>query len=198
MAAGTRHLLLDYGQVISTPQDPADLAELAALAGLAPDAFAARYWPPRLAYDQGGPERDYWGAVCGTAPDERLLRRLVELDTRSWLRLDPDVLAVLDGFHTAGIPVSLLSNAPRALAAALVGNPALDRFAHLLFSAELDLVKPDPRIFAVAADRLGAPASDIVFVDDRPENVRAAAAVGMHAVVYTGSAACLRGLPLHG
>lgn len=189
-----RQLLLDYGQVISTAQTAADVAELAELAGLPVAEFGPRYWAPRSAYDRGDAALGYWTAVLGAAPEPERLRLLVELDTRSWLRLDQDVLAVLDDVHAAGVAVSLLSNAPHALAAALVGHPALDRFRHLLFSAELGLVKPDPQIFTVAAERLGAAPAEVVFVDDRPENVRAAAQVGMHAVLYTGTADCLRRL----
>lgn len=186
-----RQLLLDYAQVISTAQAPEDVAALAALAGAPAEEFAHRYWAHREPYDRGGSALAYWTAVLDGTPTEDRLHRLVELDTRSWLRLDPAVLVVLDGIHDAGIAVSLLSNAPRELAAALAGQSVFYRFRRLLFSAELALVKPDPRIFRVAAARLGAAPADIVFVDDRPDNVRAAAAVGMHAVTYTGGANCL-------
>jgi len=189
-----RQLLLDYGQVISTAPAVDDVAELAILAGLPAEEFARRYWAHREPYDRGGSALAYWTAVLGGIPTDDRLHRLVELDTRSWLRLDPAVLDVLDGMHAAGIAVSLLSNAPRELAVALADHPAFGRFRLLLFSAELAMVKPDPRIFHVAAARLGAAPADIVFVDDRPENVRAATAVGMHAVTYTGTADCLERL----
>lgn len=191
-----RQLLLDYGQVISSAQEPADVAALAELAGLPVARLAERYWGPRVHYDRGGSAAAYWAAVCGAEPDEGLLRRLVELDTRSWLRLDPAALAVLDELRAAGVELSLLSNAPRELALALGRHPVLDGFRQLLFSAELGMVKPDPRIFVLAAERLGTAPDEIVFVDDRAENVRAAAEVGMHAVHYRGAADALRALPL--
>jgi putative hydrolase of the HAD superfamily len=186
-----RQLLLDYAQVISSPQTADDIAGLATLAGLPADEFTRRYWAHRAPYDRGGSALAYWSEVLGLAPTAARLSRLVEYDTRSWLRLDPDVLTVLDGFHRAGIAVSLLSNLPRELAAAVAGLPALARFRQLLFSFELGLVKPDPRIFTAAAVRLDAVPDEVVFVDDRPENVRAATTVGMHAVTYTGTADCL-------
>ena len=186
-----RQLLLDYGQVISTAQAADDVAELAACAELAPAEFGRRYWAHRPPYDRGGTALAYWTDVLGGAPGPGRLRRLVELDTASWLRLDPAVLAVLDDVHAAGIAVSLLSNAPRELAVALAADPTFGPFRELLFSAELGLVKPDPQIFRAAAARLAAAPGDVVFVDDRPENVQAAAAVGMHGITYTGSAECL-------
>jgi putative hydrolase of the HAD superfamily len=186
-----RQLLLDYAQVISIPQTAEDIAGLAALAGLPTEEFTSRYWAHRAPYDRGGSAPAYWAAVLGVAPTADRLIRLVEYDSRSWLRLDPAVLAVLDGFHRAGIAVSLLSNLPRELAAAVAALPAFTPFRQLLFSFELGMVKPDPRIFTAAAARLDAAPGEVLFVDDRSENVRAATTVGMHAVTYTGTADCL-------
>lgn len=51
-----------------------------------------------------------------------------------------------------------------------------------MISGEVGLRKPDPRIYALAADRLGLPPAAIVFVDDLGPNVRAATEAGMVAV----------------
>jgi HAD superfamily hydrolase (TIGR01509 family) len=52
----------------------------------------------------------------------------------------------------------------------------------LLFSSQLGLAKPDPRIFEVAAQRLGVSAREVVFVDDNAANVQAARTAGMRVV----------------
>jgi len=49
----------------------------------------------------------------------------------------------------------------------------------VVISGEVGLRKPDPAIYALAAERLGLSAEEIVFVDDLGPNVRAAVAVGM-------------------
>ena len=123
----------------------------------------------------------------GEAPDPALLEQLIQADLVSWLHLDPAVLDLLDAIHADGTPVSLLSNAPRELGDALADLPEFARFRHMLFSADLRLVKPDARIFQAAAERLHAAPENIVFLDNRAENVRAAAAVGFDVVLYTGS-----------
>jgi putative hydrolase of the HAD superfamily len=41
------------------------------------------------------------------------------------------------------------------------------------------MAKPDTRIYALAAKRLGVPAENCVFVDDLPANVEGARAAGM-------------------
>jgi HAD superfamily hydrolase (TIGR01509 family) len=46
-------------------------------------------------------------------------------------------------------------------------------------------MKPDRPIYDVAVARAEAPASDILFIDDRPENVVGAKAAGLDAVLFT-------------
>jgi putative hydrolase of the HAD superfamily len=54
----------------------------------------------------------------------------------------------------------------------------------LVYSHEVGLAKPDPAIFRLVCERLGVEPSEAVFVDDLPENVGAAADLGLHAVLH--------------
>jgi putative hydrolase of the HAD superfamily len=62
------------------------------------------------------------------------------------------------------------------------------RIAHLfddiVCSADVGLAKPDPKIYALAAERLGLSPDECVFVDDLERNVDAAREAGMHAVHF--------------
>ncbi len=49
------------------------------------------------------------------------------------------------------------------------------------------LVKPDPRLFRVLLDRYGLKAEECTFVDDNPDNVAAARALGMEGIVFHGA-----------
>lgn len=185
------HLLFDFGEVISVAQPAGEVAALAALAGLPEADFADRYWAHRPAYDAGGTAEDYWTAILGAAPGKELLPRLVERDVASWLHLNPATLRLLDTLHAAGTPVSLLSNAPHELARELERLADLQPFRRLLFSADLALVKPDPHCYRAALGALGADPGEVVFVDDRPANIEAAAALGMTAIIFSGTPANL-------
>ena len=44
--------------------------------------------------------------------------------------------------------------------------------------------KPEPRIYEIAAERLGLKPEECVFVDDRPGNLEPAAELGMRTVLY--------------
>jgi HAD superfamily hydrolase (TIGR01509 family) len=54
----------------------------------------------------------------------------------------------------------------------------------IVYSHEVGLRKPDPQIYALAAERLGVQVDEIVFLDDVPGHVEAAREAGWHAVVH--------------
>jgi putative hydrolase of the HAD superfamily len=56
-----------------------------------------------------------------------------------------------------------------------------------IYSHEEGIRKPDPRIFALASERIGFPPEEIVFLDDVAENVDAARACGFQAVLFAST-----------
>jgi epoxide hydrolase-like predicted phosphatase len=59
-----------------------------------------------------------------------------------------------------------------------------DAFDSIIISAEVGLVKPDPRIYHLALECLGVEAGQAVFVDDFQRNVEAAQEVGLHGIHF--------------
>jgi putative hydrolase of the HAD superfamily len=57
-----------------------------------------------------------------------------------------------------------------------------------IYTHEEGVHKPDPRIFAIVCERLGARPEDIVFLDDVEKNVAAARAFGIHAILFRDNA----------
>jgi FMN phosphatase YigB (HAD superfamily) len=58
----------------------------------------------------------------------------------------------------------------------------------IIYSHEVGLAKPDPRIYALTSQRLGVQPQEVVFLDDAERNVAAAAAYGFHAILYQHNA----------
>lgn len=56
----------------------------------------------------------------------------------------------------------------------------------LVYSHEVGMLKPDPRIYALCCERLGVLPAEAVLVDDLEVNVAAARDAGLHAVHFTG------------
>ncbi|MEU6740818.1 HAD-IA family hydrolase [Streptosporangium sandarakinum] len=181
----TTWMLLDYGEVISLPQPPEDVTAMAVLADLDTETFLDRYWRHRDLYDRGRPSHAYWGDVLdrGFSEGDPLVAALDAADTASWSHLDPvslEAIRALAGRHR----LALLSNAPEPMAAAIDRAPWAQAFDHRFYSCRLGLAKPDPEIFEKVLHRLGAEPDEVTFFDDRAVNVEAAAAVGIHAVLY--------------
>ena len=182
-------VMLDYGGVVSHPPTQQDFALLAGVAGAGVPAFVDVYWEWRGAYDLA--ELDvtgYWrqiGRSLGRSYGEAEVAELARLDCASWLRLQAGTVALIEDLAAAGRPLALLSNAPDQLADAIRALPIAAHFGQLIFSCQLKLAKPDPRCYGEALTRLGASAEEVIFVDDRSENVAAAAALGLRSVHFT-------------
>jgi putative hydrolase of the HAD superfamily len=193
--------MLDYGGVLSHHQNESDIALLARVAGAPVQAFLEPYWEWRRAYDLA--ELDtagYWRQVghwLGRSYSDADVAELSRLDCASWLRLQAGTLALVEDLAAARVPLALLSNAPGDVAGAVSRLPMAARFEHLIFSCELKAGKPDPACFGAALATLGAGAEDVVFIDDRPENVAGAAALGMRSVRFTTPAAVREAVKRH-
>lgn len=181
-------LLVDFGEVISRPQPAQMVTAMAAEAGVEPAVFRERYWANRPGYDRGASARSFWSAVAGRPVDEEgRLERLIQLDNASWSVINEGTMRVLTEARKRGHSLSLLSNAPHEFAEAMAGSAVLADFDHVIFSAWIGVIKPDPGAFATAVQRLGRPAHEILFIDDRPANVEGARAAGLRAVRFTSA-----------
>lgn len=65
--------------------------------------------------------------------------------------------------------------------------PLLHQFEDVIVSGAEGLIKPDPRIYELTLQRLNLPAEDIIFTDDRLDNIQAAQAFGMKTHHFQGS-----------
>jgi epoxide hydrolase-like predicted phosphatase len=61
----------------------------------------------------------------------------------------------------------------------------------IVYSHEVGLAKPDSRIYDLTCRRLGVQPEEVAFLDDVPENVEAARAVGWHAVLHEDTPASI-------
>jgi HAD superfamily hydrolase (TIGR01509 family) len=81
--------------------------------------------------------------------------------------------------------VGLLSNAWDDLRKTLHDRWNIDGlFDEMIISAEVKLVKPDPRIFHLATDRLKVQPAETIFVDDIAENIESARQIGLKGILY--------------
>lgn len=91
----------------------------------------------------------------------------------------------LEALKASGIPVFGLSNFPHELWEKTVeAYPFLRLFDDRVLSSEAGVSKPGRQIFDVLVDRIGMAPEELVFVDDREENLATAHALGFRCVLF--------------
>lgn len=78
----------------------------------------------------------------------------------------------------------LISNAWSGLRAYIEREKFDDAFHHMVISAEVKAVKPDPKIYRIALERLQVKPNEAVFVDDLVENIEACEKLGMKGIHF--------------
>ncbi|MGX2998868.1 HAD-IA family hydrolase [Streptomyces sp. JNUCC 64] len=131
--------------------------------------------------------RDEWAAsiVRGLPPTVPRPRAeaLADAFARAGSHADPRAVAPLRRLR-GRCPLVLVTNATVWLDDDLAELGLTDLATAVVNSSLLGVVKPDPRIYRVAAERAGVPLDRCLFVDDRAENVDAAVALGATGVLY--------------
>jgi putative hydrolase of the HAD superfamily len=192
-------VLFDYGLVLSGPPDPVARAEMERILNVTPEAFHPIYWKHRDDYDRGTLNGiAYWEHV-GRDLDRDLtatqLEGLIEADTALWTQPNLPMIRWWESVQEAGIKAGILSNLGDAMEAGIRARfPWLETFTHHTFSHRLGVAKPDPGIYRHAAEGLQTAPEHILFIDDRADNISAAAAVGMATIHYTDHASFVKAL----
>ncbi len=108
---------------------------------------------------------------------KRVLEEFAEIDGG----LLPGALELLEALRGRYLR-ACLSNNNEVHWNRLRSNTGIEQgFEHCYLSHEIGLRKPDPRAFQYAIDDLGVSVEKILFLDDRPEHVAAATALGLDA-----------------
>ncbi|MGN9839947.1 HAD family hydrolase [Nonomuraea sp. H19] len=183
-------IVFDYGGVLSLPQPESDAEEMARALSAESEAFKRGYWEHRLEFDRGSlSPHAYWSAVLGRSVTHSEVARLVAMDIASWAHPNEGTVALLGHLIEMGRDVALLSNAPVCVGDGLDELPWVAAIGRRFYSGRMGLVKPDREIYDEMARALDAVPSEIVFIDDRQDNVEGAERAGMTGVHFTDAAA---------
>jgi 2-haloacid dehalogenase len=103
-----------------------------------------------------------------------------------------DILAEL---RERDVPVYALSNwSAETFPFAQRRFEFLQWFRAIFLSAQVRLVKPDPRIFHYFCEQFDLRPEQIIYIDDLQHNVEAARTIGMHAIRFSSPAMLRRDL----
>lgn len=189
-----RAVVFDYGNVLCLEQTLEDMKGMALVCGIPHERFSELYWKLRPPYDRGdidGPA--YWTAVVAQqerGQQERGLSKdqiatLIKLDSESIIRPNQSAVQWAELLHQEGVPLTLLSNMPLELSRHVTKSfPSLSTFEYLIYSCDYGSIKPELAIYRNCLELLKIDPQDILYLDDRAENVEAAARLGFNSVLF--------------
>ena len=182
-------VLFDYGKVLSAPEKVESWNGMRDLLELSEQTFREMYWRYRDDYDRGTLSgTQYWRNIArdvGFRLHDHCLRALKHLDVEMWTELNPPMVEWAQRLKQAGYKIGILSNIGDAMEQGVRAKFAwVDEFTHATWSHTLKMRKPEPEIYAAAAQGLGVEPREVLFIDDREDNITGARAVGMRGVVY--------------
>ena len=192
-----RAFVFDFGRVVFRWRPEALLG--AALPHRATDAEATRHWVAQVFQGYGGDWGDFDRGVVtpadlarriaartGLTPDEVIA--VIERAPHELQPL-PDTVAWMRRLHAQGRAMHYLSNMPEPFAAHFERtHDLMAMFESGVFSARVNLLKPEPEIFAHAVRVFGRAPSQLLFLDDHLPNVVAARAAGWQAIHFVDAA----------
>jgi len=182
-------VVFDYGRVLSHSPSAAEIEELAALVGVSEPPFFQLYSDTRDEYDCGRHTCDqHWqrfSCEAGIVLGREQVARIVEHETRLWLRINQPALELARALKAQGMRTAILSNMPPDLLRAMREHfDWLGEFEVQIWSCEHGVIKPDPAIYKLCLEALGCAPERVLFFDDRPRNVEGARRAGMEAQVF--------------
>jgi len=153
--------------------------------------FYAAYRKDRVELDRGTLDTDeYWRRLFeagGVSATPELLARIEREDALGWSRVNRRVVDWSYELRHSGYLTAILSNMPSQKLAFMRAERQfswIKDFDVAIFSCDYLLVKPEPSIYRLCLQKVGAAPQECMFLDDVPENAEGARAVGINALVF--------------
>jgi putative hydrolase of the HAD superfamily len=192
-----RAFVFDFGRVVFRWRPEILVSSL--LPHRAADEHSTRHWVQQIFQAYGGEWGDFDRGVV--APDE-LARRIaartglapsevaaIVQGAPGELEPLPDTVAWLRQLHAQGRPLHFLSNMPEPFAAHFERtHDVMALFESGVFSSRVQMLKPEPEIYAHAAAVFGRAPADLLFLDDHLPNIVAAREAGWQAIHFVDAA----------
>lgn len=184
-------VIFDYGNTLAR-YDQEELGRMYAAnpedASLLCEVAFSRYYWDRL--DEGTLSNDEWIADAKKHLPPHL-QALVPIIATTWHKRLPIIdgmQALVDSLRHRGVKLYLLSNISEFFYEHHHEIEILKDFDGILCSATVKAVKPNPEIYEILIDRYHLATNSCVFIDDRQDNLDAAAAFGIHTYLFDGDA----------
>lgn len=187
LSAAPQAIVFDFGGVMTNePNREAIVNFLRTSFNLSAEEFEQVNQEKRKAIKEGKTDAEFW---LQYAKDKKIVLPegwLQNFNTviKESIGINPKMYALVDQLKEKHIPIVLLSNIDERLAKLIRNFGLYEPFDPCLLSYEIGLEKPDPKVYEYLLKKLALPAEDVVFIDDRLENIEAAQKFGFDAILF--------------
>ncbi len=187
LAAAPQAIVFDFGGVLTGEANRQAVVDfIRDTLQLSKEEYESAYQGKKLYLKEGGSDERYWlfyakkkGIALPTNWSDAFQGVLIEA-----IGVNPKMYDLVEELKEKKITVGLLSNIDDRLAKMVRDFGLYRPFEPCLLSCEIGFEKPDSRAYLHLLEKLNLPAKDVVFIDDKPENVEAAKKVGFDAILF--------------
>lgn len=185
--AATQAVVFDFGDVLTTkPNREIVVNFLQQSLHLSDEEFKKANEEKRQAIKEGSTDEEFWLSYAKAhgiklPPDWKDQFREI---MKNAIAVNPKMYELVDELKEKKVHVALLSNIDPRLGKLIQSYGYYDPFDPYLLSYEIGVEKPDPKAFGILIKTLNVPPGDILFIDDKQENVDAAKKAGIDAILF--------------
>ena len=177
----------DYGGVIWGEPGSKFVEELSKILGVNVEQFNKAYFSFNILLNTDKlTVEEFWKLVLTKLDRQGMLPELLEFtNKKTEVKINTDVLRLVDSLKEQGYKVGLLSNLSSKLAVGLRQAGVDKHFDVTLISAEIGFVKPEKAAFDLLAQKLGVTLKEMIFIDDTEKSLSSSKEIGFHPILFT-------------
>jgi putative hydrolase of the HAD superfamily len=187
LSAAPQAVIFDFGGVMTGEVQREIVVQfLRSTLNLSAKEYEKAVEEKRAALIKGPSDEGYWldyaqrkGIALSPQWSEQFKQAMKEA-----LGIDASMFVLVEELKQKQLTVGLLSNIDKRLSLIVRELGLYEPFNPCLLSWEIGVEKPNPQAYHFLLDHLKLPASEVIFVDDRLENVTAAQKAGIDAIWF--------------
>ncbi len=185
--ASPQAVVFDFGGVlVGEPEREVIYEYIQSSLNLSSEEFKKANLEKMRAFKEGKTAIEFWFSYAenkGIQLPQDWEEGLVKARRQS-IHISSEMYALVNQLKEEQLTIALLSNIDKPLATLLRNEGLYAPFDPCLLSYEIGAWKPDLQSYEILLAELDLPASDIVFIDDKVENVDAAKTLGIDAILF--------------
>jgi len=179
-----KYIIFDLGGIFVPDNTRLLNAEIAGYVGISEEEMAKR-WTGALPELFTGSLKiiDFYESRFGSSFDSTvLLQKHLDIYTRGF-QMNPSMLELLQELNLE-YTTACLSNTEIEVSEINAEMGLYDHFQYTFLSTEMHMMKPNKDIFISAIQTLNASIEDIIFIDDKEENIQTGSLLGLKTILF--------------